>query len=100
MRLLDKIRKVFDTGGVVVELETPKSFSWDDPTIPVQVKVTGHGSEVRQLQQLGFSLKDSPGRPRGGSGEATVDVACRHLRQVHEAAQRIDQSQLLRGIHR
>lgn len=79
MGLLDKIRRVFDTGGVVVELEAPKRFGWDDPTIPVRVRVTGHGSEARKLHQLGFSLKDAVdhqpthgtgrgGRPRRGNG--------------------------------
>lgn len=58
MGLLDRIKKVFDTGGIRVDLEAPKKFDWGDPTIPVSVTLTGHESESRSIQHLRFSLKD------------------------------------------
>lgn len=79
MGLFDKIKKVFDTGGIRVDLQAPKKFDWGDPTIPVRVTLTGHESERRSIQQLNFSLKDdgdnqaAPGlsnndRPSRGDG--------------------------------
>lgn len=58
MGLFDRIRKTFDTGGIGVDLEAPKTFDWGDATIPVRVTLTGHDAENRSIQQLNFSLKD------------------------------------------
>ncbi|MCK0112610.1 hypothetical protein MWU75_10705 [Ornithinimicrobium sp. F0845] len=58
MGFFDRIKKVFDTGGIKVDLEAPKHFDWNDPTIPVRVTLTGHESEARTVQQLSFTLKD------------------------------------------
>ena len=58
MGLFDKLKKVFDTGGITVDLEAPKRFDWGDPTIPVRVTLTGHDAETRTVQHLSFSLKD------------------------------------------
>lgn len=58
MRLLQKIRKAFDTGGITVGIETPQQFSWTDPVIPVRVTLTGHQVERRAVPHLDFRLKD------------------------------------------
>lgn len=79
MGFFDKIKKAFDTGGIKVELEAPKSFDWGDQTIPTRVTIVGHESEPRSIQSLSFTLKDEgdnkmapgmrdkdrPGRPDG-----------------------------------
>lgn len=58
MRIFDRIRKTFDTGGIRVGLTAPPQFTWADPLVPVQVTLTGHESERRSIQHLNFRLKD------------------------------------------
>lgn len=59
MGLFSGLKKMFDTGGIKVSLDAPKSFSWDDGGIPVTVTVTG-GDEPRTVTALEFELEDVP----------------------------------------
>lgn len=59
MGLFSGLKKMFDTGGVKVELAAPKTFSWDDGGIPVTVTLTG-GDEARTVTALEFELEDDP----------------------------------------
>lgn len=76
MRLFARIKKAFDTGGIGIDLEAPGRFEWDDPTIPVRVTLTGHKTQPRTIQQLGFSLKDD-GDNHAVPGMGTNDRARR-----------------------
>lgn len=59
MGLFSGLKKFFDTGGIKVALEAPKSFSWDDGGIPVTVTLTG-GKEPKTVTALEFELEDVP----------------------------------------
>lgn len=67
MGLFSGLKKFFDTGGVKVALDAPKSFSWDDGGIPVTVTLTG-GKEARTVTALEFELEDIPDDDDGPVG--------------------------------
>src|SRR5690606_33615549 len=50
---------MFDTGGIKIGLDAPKTFSWDGDGIPVTVTITG-GEEPRTVTALEFELEDEP----------------------------------------
>ncbi len=56
MAFFDKLKGVFDRGGIGLKLELPKKFSWGDPTIPATLTFTGHKSEPRHIEHLSFTL--------------------------------------------
>jgi hypothetical protein len=58
MGFLDKIKKAFDTGGVTTELMAPDAFRWSDESLPVQVRLTGHESEVRTISSVELRLRE------------------------------------------
>ncbi|HRN30129.1 MAG TPA: hypothetical protein PK781_05775 [Terrimesophilobacter sp.] len=69
MGFFSGLKKMFDTGGVKVALDAPKTFSWDDGGIPVTVTLTG-GDEARTVTALEFEFEDEPdggGSPGLGS---------------------------------
>jgi len=57
--LFSGLKKLFDTGGIKLALDAPKTFSWDGDGIPVTVTVTG-GDEPRTVTALEFELEDVP----------------------------------------
>lgn len=66
MGLFDRITKMFNTGGVKVALEAPKTFDWADEVIHARVTLTGHESEPRTIHHLDFTMEDvgdNQGRP-------------------------------------
>jgi len=67
MGLFSGIKKFFDTGGIKLALEAPKSFSWDDGGVPVTVTLTG-GQEARTVTALEFELEDVPDDDDGPVG--------------------------------
>lgn len=58
MGFLDKIKKVFDTGGVGLDLSAPKQFRWSDETLALSLTLTGHDSEVRTVSSIEFRLRE------------------------------------------
>lgn len=70
--LFSGLKKFFDTGGVKVALEAPRSFSWDDGGIPVTVTLTG-GKEPRTVTALEFELEDIPEDEDGPVGARNRD---------------------------
>lgn len=73
MGLFDAIKKAFDTGGIKVALDAPKTFAWSDAAIPVTVTLTGHKTEPRTVTALEFQLEEDeknigePGNSRIGN---------------------------------
>ena len=69
MGFFDGVKKAFDTGGIGLGLEAPKSFRWSDATIHTTVLITGHKEESRVVTQLELWLReddaDSQDRRRG-----------------------------------
>ncbi|MBX3095010.1 MAG: hypothetical protein KF680_10815 [Cryobacterium sp.] len=59
MGFFSGLKKMFDTGGIAIALDAPKSFSWEGDGIPVTVTVTG-GEEPRTVTALEFELEDEP----------------------------------------
>jgi hypothetical protein len=58
MGFLDKVKKLFDAGGIKTELFAPDSFRWSDESIPLRVRVTGHESDVRTIKAFSFKLEE------------------------------------------
>jgi len=59
MGLFDKVRKAFDTGGIATELDVPDAFRWEDESVPVNVRLTGHESEPRTITSIEFRLRNA-----------------------------------------
>lgn len=59
MGLFDKVKKALDTGGIKTELHTPDAFRWQDETLPVSVRLTGHESEPRTITSIEIRLRDA-----------------------------------------
>lgn len=59
MGLFDKVKKAFDTGGIKTELHAPDAFRWQDETLPVSVRLTGHKSEPRTITSTEIRLRDA-----------------------------------------
>ena len=57
MGFLDKVKKVFDKGGVKVDIDLPETFHWSDGLLPVAVQLTG-GDEDRVITQLEMTLTE------------------------------------------
>lgn len=57
--VVDKVKKVFDTGGIKTELHAPDAFRWQDEILPVSVRLTGHESEPRTITSIEFRLRDA-----------------------------------------
>lgn len=45
-------------GGVGLKLEAPKSFTWEDQKLELQVTLSGHKEEVRTIERIEFRLQD------------------------------------------
>lgn len=95
MRLLDKMRKAFNAGGIRIALEAPGQFAWEDPVIPVRVTLTGHEADRRSVPHLDFRLRDigdgggppgtRPAPDRRRPDGRIVDHAWRHQLSLHLA---------------
>lgn len=72
MGFFSGLKKMFDTGGVKIALEAPKSFSWDGGGIPVTVTLAG-GKEARTVTALEFELEDIPENDDGPVGSRNRD---------------------------
>src|SRR5690606_29620055 len=59
MGFFSGLKKAFDTGGIKITLDAPKTFSWEGDGIPVTVTVIG-GDEPRTITALEFELEDDP----------------------------------------
>ncbi len=59
MGIFSELKKAFDTGGVKVAIDVPKSFDWKAGGIPVTVILTG-ADEPRTVSALEFELTDDP----------------------------------------
>lgn len=56
MGFLDNIKKAFDSGGIDVEIDVPKTFRWSDGSLPVSVTIDGHESEPRTITSIRLQL--------------------------------------------
>ena len=60
------LEKAFSPGGIVIDLEVPPSFSWDDESLPVNVTLTG-GKKEHTVAAIELEL--SPSGSEDGEGE-------------------------------
>jgi len=75
MGFLDKIKKIFDTGGISADIQAPERYRWDDETFPVSLTLTGYGSESRTITTILFRLQESDTSNQNQSGQSrTRDV--------------------------
>ena len=58
MGFLDKLKKIFDSGGISADLQAPDQFRWDDKALPVSLTLTGHESEPRTVTSIVFRLQE------------------------------------------
>jgi hypothetical protein len=59
MGFLDKLKKVFDAGGLSVDVDAPQTFRWNDGVIPVEVRLGGHKSEPRTIHSIAIELREN-----------------------------------------
>jgi hypothetical protein len=57
MGILDKVKKVFDKGGVKVSIDLPETFHWSDDVLPVAVQLKG-SDEERVVTHLELTLTE------------------------------------------
>lgn len=55
----NKLKKMFDFGGVKRKLDLPPAFSWHDPVLPVAVRLTNTTDEERVVVKLSFTIAES-----------------------------------------
>ncbi|HSL59263.1 MAG TPA: hypothetical protein VK866_15560 [Acidimicrobiales bacterium] len=70
MGLWDKIKKVFDTGGVKLRFETPGVFRWQDDALPVVVTLANTTEEPRTVRRLKFEISESDREAPGSKADA------------------------------
>lgn len=58
MGFFDKIKKVFDKGGVDVDVDAPHTFRWSDGQLPLAVQVSNGSDEERVVTQLEVRLHE------------------------------------------
>lgn len=58
MGFFDAIKKVFDSGGIGLHIDTPDEFMWSDGSLPVTVTLTGHKTEPRTVTELRFVMRE------------------------------------------
>lgn len=56
--LKDKIKRVFDRGGVDIHVEAPDTFRWSEGSLPVTVHLSSEATEQRVITALEFELVD------------------------------------------
>jgi len=72
MGLWDKIKKVFDTGGVKLRFETPVVFRWQDDALPVVVTLVNTTEEPRTVRRLTFEISESDREAPGSKADSTA----------------------------
>ncbi len=60
MGLFDSIKKAFDSGGIAVDVDAPKTFRWADGTLPVTVTITGDDEHPRTVTAIELELAEEP----------------------------------------
>jgi hypothetical protein len=61
----NRIKKMFDHGGVKLRYDFPKAFKWQDPVLPVAVELTNTTDEERAVVNLAFKIaEDSSNRSK------------------------------------
>lgn len=59
MGIFGSIKKAMGGGGGVgLKLEAPKSFTWEDQKLELQVTLSGHKEETRSIERIEFQLQD------------------------------------------
>jgi sporulation-control protein spo0M len=59
MGFLDKLKNIFDAGGLSVDVNVPQTFRWNDGVIPVEVRLGGHKSEARTINEIRIELREN-----------------------------------------
>jgi hypothetical protein len=73
MGFFDKIKKALNLGGVKTELMAPDAFRWSDEFLPMQVRLTGHESEVRTISAVELRLREDDRDASDGSSTRDDD---------------------------
>ena len=63
MGFFDNVKKAFDTGGIDVDVDAPKTFRWSDGSIPLTVTIRGHESEERAITSIELELREDDRDP-------------------------------------
>ena len=56
MGFLDRLKGMFDSGGIKVTVETEKAFRWSDDAMPIDLTVVNSSDEDREVTELRFQL--------------------------------------------
>lgn len=56
MGFFDRIKRFFDRGGIGLSLNIPRSFKWQDGSLPATVTLKGHKEEPRSIFELSFTI--------------------------------------------
>ena len=68
MGFISKIRGFFDTGGIKVKLDAPRSFSWHEDQLDVVVTLTGNKEKPTSINSLKFTVRSlPPSQQQGGT---------------------------------
>jgi hypothetical protein len=75
----NRIKKMFDFGGVKRKLDLPPGFSWHDPVLPVAVRLTNTTDEERTVVKLSFTISESSSSQSSKDGEQNSSGPARTL---------------------
>ncbi|TVR25635.1 MAG: hypothetical protein EA389_08350 [Ilumatobacter sp.] len=64
-----RIKKAFDFGGVKRKLDLPPGFSWQDPVLPVAVRLTNSTDDERVVVKLSFTISESTSSQNSKDGK-------------------------------
>lgn len=70
----NKIKKMFDFGGVKRKLDLPPAFSWNDPVLPVAVRLTNTTDEERVVVKLSFKISESTTGSKDGDQKSASET--------------------------
>lgn len=80
MGFFDKIKKVFDKGGVGIDVDAPQAFRWSDDTLPLAVQLSNESDEERLVTQLVVTLHEDVDAGHHQRDESAGDRARRRRR--------------------
>lgn len=56
MGFLDRLKSMFDSGGIKITVATEKAFRWSDDSMPVDLTIRNSSDEDREITELRFQL--------------------------------------------
>jgi hypothetical protein len=65
----NRIKKMFDHGGVKLRYDFPKAFKWQDPVLPVAIELTNTTDEQRAVVNLSFKLSEDMSNRKSKDGK-------------------------------